>query len=139
VVFAIVAGMLPVVYGLAWLRGGFQEATVTGVVTAASQPVSGGSVVLAPVAESKSITPGRPAVASVAEDGRYSLRLVPGQTGLAQRFWVRFSPPVLPVMPQEEAMKTLPPYSGLVPKESQVGVKPGTNRIDIELVPAGGK
>ncbi|MFM8803958.1 MAG: hypothetical protein ACKOK8_08625, partial [Planctomycetia bacterium] len=71
--------------------------------------------------------------------GRPSLRHVPGQPGLAHRFWEPFSPPVLPLRPHEEAMKTLPPYSGLVPKDSQIGVKPGTNRIDIELVPAGGK
>ena len=42
-------------------------------------------------------------------------------------------------MSVEEAMKAVPPYLGLIPKEGQVEIVPGTNRIDVTLVPAGGK
>lgn len=111
-------------------------AAVAGVVTSNGRPVSGGNVVLAPLAESKGDVPGKPAVANVADDGSYSMRLTPGLRGLAKRFRVRYSPPVLPPMKEEEAMKAVPPYAGLVPKDSEVAIAAGGNRIDIELVPA---
>ena len=114
-------------------------AQITGVVMTNGQPVSGGNVVFAPLAESKDDLPGKPAVADVADDGRYSLSLTRGNRGLARRFRVRFSPPVLPPMDEQEAMKAVPPYAGLVPKESEVEISPGGKRVDIELVPAGSR
>jgi len=122
-----------------WLRVSLSKARVSGLITVDSRPVSGGSIVLAPVAEEQQKIPGKPSAANVAEDGTFSLEIEPGSQGLAKRFWVRFSPPALPPMSVEEAMKAVPPYLGLIPKEGQVEIAPGRNRIDVTLVPAGGK
>jgi len=122
-----------------WLRASQSKARVSGLITVDSRPVSGGSIVFAPVAEGQQKIPGKPSAANVAEDGTFSLKIEPGSQGLAKRFWVRFSPPALPAMSVEEAMKAVPPYLGLIPIEAQVEIAPGTNRIDVALVPAGGK
>jgi len=122
-----------------WLGFSLSKAHVSGAVTVDSRPVSGGSIVLAPVAEGTQKIPGKPSAANVAENGTFSLEIEPGSQGLAKRFWVRFSPPALPAMSVEEAMKAVPPYLGLVPKEAQVDIAPGSNRIDVTLVPASGK
>jgi hypothetical protein len=128
--------LAPAWYGLSWILAAGQTARVTGVVSVGAEPVTGGSVVLAPVRESKSDLPGKPAVATVGTDGSYALQLAPGRKGLARLFWVRFSPPPLPVMTEAEAMKAVPPYLGLVPKTGQVEIVAGANRINVELVPA---
>ena len=110
---AAVAVAVPLGLWGSWLRVSLSKAHVSGVVTADSRPVSGGSVVLAPVAEEKQKIPGKPSAANVAEDGTFSLEIEPGSQGLAKRFWVRFSPPALPAMSVEEAMQAVPPYLGL--------------------------
>ena len=138
-VLAVVAALVPLGLGGSWLRVSLSKARVSGLVTVDSRPVSGGSIVLAPVAEGEQKIPGKPSAANVAEDGTFSLEIEPGSQGLAKRFWVRFSPPALPPMSVEEAMKAVPPYLGLIPKEGQFEIVPGTNRIDVTLVPAGGK
>jgi len=138
-VLAAVAALVPLGLGGSWLRLSLSKARVSGLVTVDSRPVSGGSVVLAPVAEGPQKFPGKPSAATVAEDGTFSLEIEPGSQGLAKRFWVRFSPPALPAMSVEEAMKAVPPYLGLVPNEAQVEIAPGRNKIDVTLVPAAGK
>ena len=75
-------------------------------------------------------------VATIAPDGTFAIQVTPGKDGLARSFWARFSPPSLPPMPEAEALKAVPLYAGLVPKEGQVEVVAGANRIDVELVPA---
>lgn len=124
---------------LAWLLGLMAVADVTGTVTAASRPVSGGSVILSPIGEGENDTPGRPGIATVMPDGRYRLRIVPGSGGLARRYAVRFSPPELPPLSEAEAMKAVPPYSGMVPKTADVALRAGANTVDIEIVPASGR
>lgn len=114
-------------------------APVIGVVMANGQPVSGGTVVFAPLAESKGDRPGKPAVANVGRDGGYSLLLTRGERGLAKRCRVCYSPPVLPPMDEEEAMKAVPPYVGLVPEQPEVDISARANQIDINLVPAGSR
>lgn len=138
-VLAVVATLVSLGLCGSWLRFSLSMARVSGLVTVDSQPVSGGSIVLAPVAEGTQKIPGKPSAANVAEDGTFSLEIEPGSQGLAKRFWVRFSPPALPAMSVEEAMKAVPPYLGLVPKDPQVEIVPGRNRLDVTLVPAGGK
>ena len=138
-VLAAAATLVPLGLCGSWLRVSLSKARVSGLITVDSRPVSGGSVVLAPVAEGQQKIPGKPSAANVAEDGTFFLEIEPGSQGLAKRFWVRFSPPALPPMSVEEAMKAVPPYLGLIPKEGQVEIAPGTNRIDVTLVPAGGK
>jgi len=138
-VLAAVAALVPLGLGGSWLRVSLSKARVSGLITVDSRPVSGGSIVLAPVADGEQQIPGKPSAANVAEDGTFSLEIEPGSQGLAKRFWVRFSPPALPPMSMEEAMKAVTPYLGLIPKDGQVEIAPGTNRIDVTLVPAGGK
>ena len=138
-VLAAVAALASLGLCGSWLRFSLSTARVSGLVTVDSRPVSGGSIVLAPVAEGKQKIPGKPSAANVAEDGTFSLEIEPGSQGLAKRIWVRFSPPALPAMSVEEAMKAVPPYLGMVPNEEQVEIAPGSNRIDVTLVPAGGK
>lgn len=136
---AAAAALVPLVLCGSWLRVSLSKAHVSGLIAVDSRPVSGGSIVLAPVAEGQQKIPGKPSAANVAEDGTFALEIEPGSQGLAKRFWVRFSPPALPAMSVEEAMKAVPPYLGLIPKEAQVEIAPGTNRIDVTLVPAGRK
>lgn len=136
---AAAATLVPLGMCGSWLRVSLSKARVSGLITIDSRPVSGGSIVLAPVAEGQQKFPGKPSAANVAEDGTFALEIEPGSQGLAKRFWVRFSPPALPAMSVEEAMKAVPPYLGLIPKEGQVEIIPGSNRIDVTLVPAAGK
>jgi hypothetical protein len=138
-VLAAAAALVPMGLGGSWLRVSLSKARVSGLVTVDSRPVSGGSIVLAPVAEGEQKIPGKPSAANVAEDGTFALEIEPGSQGLAKRFWVRFSPPALPPMSVDEAMKAVPRYLGLIPKEGQVEIAPGRNRIDVTLVPARGK
>lgn len=116
------------------------SATVSGKVTADGKEVTSGGVVLSPVAVEGNF-PGKPGVADIRSDGTYLLDLEPGDSGLAQRFIVRFTPP--PPHPAPNAPKDLPPedlpliapYQGLIPKQAEVELKPGRNVVDIELVP----
>jgi hypothetical protein len=63
------------------------------------------------------------------------MELEPGASGLAQRFAVRFTPP-----PAKSTASTFEvvvvPYQGLIPKQAEVEIKPGSNVINIELIPA---
>jgi hypothetical protein len=111
------------------------SATVSGKVTAEGKEVTGGSIILSPLGGEDNAFPGKPGVADIGRDGTYSLKLEPGKGGLAQRFAVRFTPPNLPLMPEEEARVAVVPYLGFTPRQSEVEVNPGTNVIDIELTP----
>lgn len=109
------------------------QATVTGTVTADGRPVTGGTIVLAPLNSRGGTAPGKPGTAEIDPDGSYALTLLPGDTGLAGRFTVRFTPPVLPPMDEARARVTLPPYQGYVPKRTEVDVAAGANVVDIDL------
>jgi hypothetical protein len=111
-------------------------ATVSGTVVANGKPVTGGNIVFSPAGGNRSTAPGKPGAAEIRPDGSFVLTLEPGEKGLAERFTVRFTPPVLPPMSEAEAKVTLPPYQGFVPKQPDVAVRSGANTLDIELVKA---
>ena len=85
------------------------HADVGGRVLAAGKPVTGGSIVFAPIGSPGNSAPGKPGAAEITPDGSFALRLEPGTRGLAERYTVRFTPPVLPPMNEAEAKVTLPP------------------------------
>jgi hypothetical protein len=103
---------------------------------ALGKPVTGGNIVFSPAGGNGSTAPGKPGAAEIRPDGSFVLTLAPGGKGLAERFTVRFTPPVLPPMSEAEAKVTLPPYQGFVPKQPDVAVRSGANTLDIELVKA---
>jgi hypothetical protein len=127
--------LLFLVFGALVLAGcsGGGAAKVSGKVTYKGNPVTGGSVSFNPVAKGNSY-PGKPAAANVQPDGTYSVEeVVPGSEQIL------YSPP-LPEIPagglKEGQAAPQSPFAGLEPSQKQVEVKPGTNAIDIELIPA---
>lgn len=109
---------------------------VTGKVTSAGQPVTGGSITFAPLAAPASGAEGgaRPATGRVAEDGTFSLSTdEEGDGALIGRHSVVYSPPSAATETPDP--RTPPsPYFGLAPKEREVEVKDGSNEFTVELV-----
>jgi len=62
------------------------------------------------------------------------VRIEAGEAGLARRARVRYVPPVLPPMSEEEARTAVPRYFGLVPKQEYVALETGGNVVTVELV-----
>jgi len=123
--------------------GGAPTGKVAGQVTFDGKPVTSGSLTFAPA----SGTVGKPAVGAVKADGSYSLTTyAAGDGAVIGRHKVIYSPSAGESTQQEgqipepgkhdEAKPAEVPFSGLVPKESQVEVKAGINQINIELVAA---
>ena len=110
-------------------------AAITGKVTLEGKEVTAGGVVLTPIAAEGDKFPGNPGQADVRPDGTYSMAIAPGPHGLAQRFTVRFTPPV-PQLTAATAKDAVVPYAGMVPKQAEVEIRPGSNVINIELIPA---
>jgi hypothetical protein len=118
--------------------GGEHLAPVAGRVLFKGSPVDGGTLIFSPL--STEALAGRPASAQIGSDGVYTLQTQhPGDGAVVGRHRITFTP-----APQQltDAQRTdrryiAPPprYMGLVPHESEVEVKSGTNTIDIELVP----
>lgn len=109
-------------------------AVIRGAVAAESRPVTGGTIVLSPVAREGDLNPGKPGVGEVGPDGAFSIRMEGGPAGLATQARVQYVPPPLPPMSEEEAMTAVPPFFGLVPKQPTVPLEAGANTISIELV-----
>jgi hypothetical protein len=118
--------------------GSSDKGKVSGTVTSAGQPVTGGSVSFAPVAGADSSTgaasSSRVATGAVRSDGTFSLSTdTDGDGALIGRHEVVYTPPSVGGESADPAAKS--PYHGLVPRESQVEVKAGANTFAIELVP----
>lgn len=112
--------------------GSSDKGQVSGTVTAAGQPVTGGSVSFAPVAGSAA---GRVATGAVRSDGSFSLSTDTDNDGaLIGRHEVVYTPPSVGGESADPAAKS--PYHGLVPREREVEVKAGENKFAIELIPA---
>jgi hypothetical protein len=119
-------------------------AKVTGTVTFDGKPIPGAGVTFSPVAgEGAGGNTGKPASATTAQDGTYSLTTYEdGDGAVIGRHQVSFSPPPAPGTDTEEAdpgdahapPPKPSPYAGLKPKETEVEVKEGDNTINIELV-----
>lgn len=113
--------------------GSSDKGQVSGTVTAAGQPVTGGSVSFAPVAGS--VSAGRVATGAVRSDGSFSLSTDTDEDGaLIGRHEVVYTPPSVGGESADPAAKS--PYHGLVPREREVEVKGGVNTFAIELIPA---
>lgn len=115
--------------------GGTTLAPVKGTVKYKGSPVKGGNLTFAPVGKGGE-APGRPAVATVQQDGTYKLTTEGREGAVAARHMIVYNPPGR----TEEWKDTKsdpppPPYMGLVPRQTEVEVKSGENTIDIELVP----
>jgi hypothetical protein len=110
-------------------------AAVKGKVTADGKGVTAGTIVLSPLAAEGNAFPGKPGLADIRPDGTYSVNIEPGESGLAKRFAVRFTPPPLQLT-AATAKDAVIPYAGLVPKQAEVEIKAGANEINIELIPA---
>jgi hypothetical protein len=117
--------------------GSSGKGQVSGTVTLAGQPVTGGSVSFAPVIEpgfSPAAAPGRVATGAVRSDGSFSLSTDTDEDGaLIGRHEVVYTPPSVGGESADPAAKS--PYHGLVPRERLVEVKGGVNTFTIELVP----
>jgi hypothetical protein len=124
--------------------GSASTAAVTGKVTSGGEPVTSGSVTFAPAGG----TEGKPAVGAVQSDGSYTLSTyAQGDGAVIGKHSVVYSPggggsddveqPAIPEPGSDYENQPAPevPFSGLVPKESEVEVKAGTNEINIELIP----
>jgi len=116
--------------------GGGGGSSVTGKVTYKGKEVGGGSLVFSPQGEG-----GKSATADVKSDGTYALGTnAPGDGARVGKYKILYSPPA-PDEPEDKEYKPgqgPPPsqYANLVPKQTEVEVKSGSNTIDIELGPA---
>ncbi len=126
--------------------GGGEEhptAAVTGKVTYKGDPVQGGTLIFAPVAESDKSNPGKPGIANIKDDGTFTVSTYAQEDGaVVGKNNLTFTPPIpeAPATPEGGHSQETPksPYDGLVPKPSSVDVKSGeTNSFNIELAPSG--
>jgi len=110
-------------------------------VSSNGKPITGGSVMFMPTAESAAAGgSGRPAAGAVGADGRYVLGTDGhGAGAVIGKHKVLYSAPSV-AFPEGKILKPgesapVSPYANLVPKQEEVEVKAGSNTIDIELVP----
>jgi hypothetical protein len=135
----ITAILLLVTSGCGGSSGEFQLAPVKGKVIYNGQPVTSGSIHFRPIAVqgAKEGMQGKPASGQVQSDGTFVLTTFrQGDGAIVGKHEVSY----IPATGGAETYQDQPeksPYLGLVPKEKQVEVKPGTNEITIELVPLG--
>ncbi len=111
------------------------SANVSGKVTAEGNAVTGGTIIISPIAEDRNSQPGKPGMADIGPDGSFTMQLKAGANGLSKRWTVRFTPPNLPPMPEAEAIKAKIPYLRYTPKMTEVEIKAGYNTLDLELQP----
>lgn len=113
---------------------------VSGTVTADGQPVTSGTITLAPVAAGgSSEAAGGPVSGAIGPDGKFKV----AEGTVVGKHRVMFSPPAVE-QPEWDGYGTPPakvpvPYEGMVAKESEVDIKAGTNELTIELVKGTGK
>jgi hypothetical protein len=141
------ATSLAVVFSIAVLgcggnSGDLSTAPVKGKVTHNGQPVTGGSVIFSPIAASAGTKPtqtGKSGVGNVGNDGSFTLSTYGnGDGAVVGKHRVTYSAPAVEIdeaQHKEDSKPPVSPYAGLVPKDKEVEVKPGSNTIDIELVP----
>lgn len=122
-----------------------ETATVHGKVTYNGQPVPGGGLTFAPVAETgSSESPGKPASAQIQQDGTYTLGTYGEADGaVVGKHKVTFQPPPPPgaVDSSDEGdpgdAHEPPPkpseFAGLTPMVEVLEVQSGDNEINIEL------
>jgi hypothetical protein len=116
--------------------GEFPTAAVSGTVTHDGKSVRGGSLTFSPVKDGEQEA-GKPASATVGEDGTYELSTYgEGDGAVIGKHRVSYSPPAAePVAAADggHAQQSVSPYAGLTPKQPEVEVTSGSNTINIEL------
>lgn len=123
---------------------GDQKATakVTGRVMYEGKPVPGGSLMFSPVRDAKTPMSGKAGQAVVKSDGTYFVTTYAnGDGAVVGKHQVSFSPPAMaqteaPAGAHVQTAAAESPYAGLTPKQTDVSVVKGENKIDIELVKA---
>lgn len=114
-------------------------AKVTGKVTYEGQPVTGGSLMFSPISSSSSNKPGKAGDATIKPDGTFTVTTyAPGDGAVVGGHRIAFMPPApeVPAATPAGAHTEAPPapFSGLVPKTTEITVSNGDNKIEIELV-----
>jgi len=133
---ACLAGWL--VLGVAVGCGGNASvAKVTGKVNYNGQPVTGGTLMFLPVPHEGSVEGGEPGVAAVETTGTFTVSTNGKQDGaLIGKHRVVYTPPGPPPKPPGDTTVEKLPFDNLTPMAAEVEVKPGTNELDIQLVPS---
>lgn len=125
------------VVAVAGCGGGGNTSSVTGKVVANGQPVTAGSITFMPV-DGKDA---QPAGGAIQSDGTFKMMTDNKEGASIGKHQVSYVPPQLEA-PEWDGYGQQPPtptspFQGMVPKETQVEVKSGTNDLTIELVPGG--
>ena len=114
-------------------------AKVTGKVTYNGKPIPGGSLVFSPIGGAKNNKPGKAGQATIKPDGTYAVTTyTDGDGAVVGQHRLLFSPPPVeqPQTPAGGHAAASPPspYADLGPKQAEITVAKGENKIDIELV-----
>lgn len=113
-----------------------QKATtkVTGKVTHDGKPVTGGTLLFAPIADEKNKMPGKDGQAVIKSDGTYEVSTYnPGDGAVIGNHRLTYVPPAAE-MDAHGQPKGDQPFKGLVPSKETVEVAKGAGPIEIELV-----
>jgi hypothetical protein len=113
-------------------------AKVTGKVTLEGAPISGGSLIFAPMSDGKSNLVGKSGQATIKSDGTFIVSTYGTDDGaIIGKHRVLFSPPPTAAPSATAAHDAAPPVdplAGLVAKQPEVEVAKGGSQINIELV-----
>lgn len=138
---AVAIGSVAVACLLAGCGGGdqFDTAPVSGTVTLNGEPVTGGTVMLRPIAEGETQIAGKGASAPVQEDGSFVLTTYEqGDGAVVGKHHVSYVAPMtvkasLPAGGHGSPIAKSP-YRGAKPKKTEVEIVSGGNTLKIELV-----
>jgi len=120
--FFLAAGFALMLGGCGGGHGG--NATISGKVSVDGKPVTGGFLLFMPTGGS-----GKPAEAEIRSDGSFK-----STATMAGKCTVSYSPPTVPSLDLKPG-ESPPPgeFDGLIPKQTEVEVKSGSNKVDVEL------
>ena len=116
----------------------FPTAAVTGKVTFEGQPVTGGELVFAPISDVAGKPAGKNGGAMIGSDGTFTVSTYGENDGaVIGKHRVVFTAPTpaaVEVPAGGRAAAPLSPYAGLNPKQAELTVNKGENKLEIELV-----
>lgn len=145
-------------WGLGWLSGAILSsailmgcsggdsdtkptAKVSGTVTYEGQPVTGGLLMFSPIGDDKGNKPGKTGQATIKSDGTFASVATYGDSdgAVVGKHRLLFSPPnpEAPAAGADGGHAQAPPaspFAGLVPKEPEITVNKGDNKLTVELV-----
>ena len=113
--------------------GEFDTSPVHGKVTFDGKPVHEGTIDFIPIAGSDNQMMGKPAAATISEDGSYTAGTYASSDGVVPgRKQIRYSAP-LPADTRDNADAEPSPFLGFEIEPSEIDVVPGSNEIDFVL------